>query len=141
MVHFTLHSPHLRQPPVLLTSPPEHLSTPALTISRATILLHMSWSSCIPLTSPLLSLLNSVLFTEADCFLCLKTFHLTLRGPKLSGWPALQPHLSPCVYLASMPQLYMGLLYAVHTLHAPSYHWAFAHAIPAFGIAPLILYL
>lgn len=147
-IHGTLYLSltHLCQPQVLLTLPPKLLSTPFIS--------HYIQAGLIHSTSPLSTLLNSVRFTQADCFLCLqtsvvshysvriKTLIMALRAHMLSSWTVLQFHLVSCLFLLSiMPQSGVSLLYVVHMLHAPSYHRAFAHAIPTLGIAPLILCL
>lgn len=143
MIPFTLHSLHLCQPQVLLTLPPKLPSIPLISYHIQAGLIHS--------TSLLSTLLNSVCFTEADCFLCsvvshysvrIKTRIMAMRAHMLSSWTVLQFHLVSCMFLLSiMPQSCMSLLYIAHMLHAPSYHRAFAHAIPTLGIAPLILCL
>lgn len=67
---------------------------------------------------------------------------MAVRAHVLSSRTVLQFHLVSCLFLLSIvPQSYASLLYIVHMHHAPSYHGAFAHAIPTLSIAPLILCL
>lgn len=110
VVPFTLHSPHLCQPHLLLTSPPKRLSFPF--ISHHLLSHHLTTHELVflhplDLTSPL-----SVLFMEADCFLCLKT-------PVVSYYSLRTQTLSlDCCLASSHPMLVLAF-------HASGPTWAF----------------
>ena len=96
----------------------------------ATCMQHVDWSSHLGSTLPLCTLLNSVLFAEANCFFCLKNlcgFTLPLewgpkpcRGPPGPMWPhpACSPASSHCTL---MPALHTPALRgpSLHCPHAP----------------------
>lgn len=152
VIPLPLHSPHRHQPQGLLTSLPKRFSLPFgfhhflsyhhltmpelvflhpfdLTFPRSVQLCSLHRSGLLPLLKNLHGF--TFLFEDPNSY----------YGPRAPV--CCHPELLSIfmLYLLSMPQPSVCLLYVVCMLRAPSYHRTFAHVIPASGIAPLIFCL